>query len=239
MRWVFVFLSWCLLCGPTVARDRLEPIQACPLTRLPNPALASRTQCGKSHCVELGQGRSICKCVPDKEDPSHLILFESDKEIQRWRANAYLKRTDNFEVLSGDLRGNGKPLWIIANHELSSRDMLVRFWSLHALDPADPAKPLISWSVSDYGPGSFALPRSRQEKGCDILVTEWLEDQDSKGRSEINFWGSWYRLGSNDLTPLVSRKERLRRYLYSFERERTPLEVRRSSSISKDDRIFG
>ncbi len=221
MRWVFVFLSWCLLCTPTIARDRLEPIQACPLKRLSKPPLASRTQCAESHCVDLGQGSSVCKCIPESEEnPSHLILFEGDKEVQRWRAEAYFRRTDDFEVLSGDLRGDGKPLWIVANHEMSSQGILLRFWSLHVLDPVDPAEPPISWSVSDYGPGSFALPRNRWEKGCDILVTEWLEGQDAKGKNGLYFRGSWYRLGASSINPLTSRKERLRRYFYSFERER-------------------
>lgn len=221
MRWVFVFLSWCLLCTPTIARDRLEPIQACPLKRLSKPALASHTQCAESHCIDLGQDRSVCKCIPESEEnPSHLILFEGDKEVQRWRAEAYFRRTDDFEVLSGDLRGDGKPLWIVANHEMSSQGILLRFWSLHALDPADPVRPPISWSVSDYGPGSFALPRSRQEKGCDILVTDWIEGSELEGGNGLYFVGTWFRLGANDIEPVPARQRRVRRYLYSFERER-------------------
>jgi hypothetical protein len=221
MRWVFVFLCWCLLGGPTFARDRLEPIQACPLKRFPNPVAISHAQCAESHCVDLGQGRSVCKCVPEsEEEPAPFILLEGNKEVQRWRADANLQRTDDFEVLSGDLPGDGKPLWIVANHDLSSQGMLVRFWSLHVLDPAAPTEPPISWSVSDYGPGSFALPRNRQEKGCDILLTEWLEGQDAQGKSGLYFRGRWYRLGTSGIVPLPSRKERVRRYLYSFERER-------------------
>ncbi|MCG7394018.1 hypothetical protein MHY87_13990 [Microvirga sp. ACRRW] len=225
MRWVFVVLSYCLTFVPAAARDRLEPIQACPLARLSKPVAASRPQCAKSHCVELGQDRSICKCLPDgEEQPSHLVLFHGDKEIQRWRADAYLQQMDDFEVLSGDLRGDGKPLWIVANHELSSQGILVRFWSLHVLDPAEPAKPPISWSVSDYGPGSFALPRSRQKKGCDILVTEWLEGEEAGGKNGLYFRGEWHRLGAKDLTPLPSRQNRIRRYLFSFVRERVTSE---------------
>ncbi len=225
MRWVLVFLSWCLSCTPAAARDRLEPIQACPLAPMPKPAAASHPQCAKGHCVDLGQGRSICKCLSeDEEQLSHLILFEGGKEVQRWRADAYLQQTDDFEVLSGDLRGDGKPFWIVANHELSSQGILVRFWSLHVLNPADPPARLpISWSTADYGPGSFALPGSRQEKGCDILVTEWLGGEEA-GKSGLYFLGSWYRLDTNGITPLPSRRKRLRRYLYSFTRERVTSE---------------
>lgn len=221
MRWVFVLLGWCLLGGMASAAERLEPIKACPLIRLIQPVPASHPQCAESHCVDLGQGRSICKCVPEtNENPSYLIVFDGDKEIQRWRAEAYVRRTDDFEVLSGDLRGDGRSQWIIANHEMSSQGMLVRVWSLHVLDQSNLAKPPISWSVSDYGPGSFALPTGPQQKGCDLLITEWLEGETAQGKSGLYFLGSWYRLGSSDIVAIKDRLIRFRRYLYAFERER-------------------
>ncbi len=227
MRWAFVFISWCLLQGTPTANDRLEPIKTCSLKRLSEPVLVSRPLCAESHCVDLGRSRAICKCLPQSDDqPSTLLYIQDDMVVQQWPAETYIGQTDDFHVLSGDLRADGHPLWIIANRELSSQGIGIHFWSLHVLDPVHPERPPISWSVSDFGPGSFARPQGRHRAGCDILVTDWIEGYDLRRGSGLYFVGTWFRLGLKDLENYPKRRSRLRRYLYSFESER---------AVSEDD----
>jgi len=160
------------------------------------------------------------------DQPSTLSYVENDKSIRKWRAEANLGETDDFHVLTGDLRGDGRPLWIVANHEFSSQGIGVQFWSLHVLDPANPGNPPIFWSVSDFGPGSFARPRNPHRKGCDILVTDWVEGREPRRGGGLYFVGKWFRLGRKDIEGHATRRPRVRRYLYSFEAER---------AISQDD----
>lgn len=222
MRWVFAFIGFCLLYSPALASERLEPIKACPLKRLSNPISAASTVCTVGHCIDLDHGRSICKCAPENgEGKASLHLINQGKSEQTWSAGdwpsgSYLGRTDDFEVLSGDLRGNNKTEWIIANHEGSSQGVVVHFWRLYVLNPSDPSAPPISWLNSDYGPGSFALPSNTDAKGCDILMTYWREGHERGRNKGLYFVGSWFRLGFDKLELHPTRRKRLRRYLYSF-----------------------
>lgn len=221
MRWTMAIMVWGLLAGSASAGERLEPIKACPLTPLPKPAPVSRAKCEESYCVDLGGGRSICKCLSElNQEGGRFILAEGEKTLQEWPAQAFLNETSDFEVLSGDLRGDEHNLLVVANRAMTSQGIGIHYWSLHVLDPAKPDQPPISWSASDYGHGSFALPRSRKEKGCDILVTDWLEGREPNGKDGLYFVGRWFRLGASDLERHPTRKSRLRRYLFSFERER-------------------
>lgn len=216
----FILVSWVLSVEPAHALDELEPIKTCPLVRAAKPAPAPSSLCADGHCVDLGRGKSICKCLGHTE-PARLLYVEDGNILLHWPAEAFLAETDDFHVLSGDIRGDGRSLWVVANRQLTSQGIGVHFWKVYVVSPDQPKRTPISWSASDYGPGSFAIPNDRLRRGCDILVTEWIEGHEPRRGKGLYFVGAWFRLGTDRLTPSTGRKQRLRRYVHSFERERS------------------
>lgn len=216
-RLAFVTVGWYLLAGPLSAFERLEPIIACPLARLPRPVPAPLAQCESGHCVDLGEGKSICKCQADDYE---MIVFENEKAVQRWPIEFNNNYTQNFEVLSGALRGDRQELLIVVNHDTTSNGLGITYWSINVLDPTDLRRAPISWETSEHGLGSFAKAVNQRETGCDILITEWSPGSEPDGKVGLYFVGTWFRLSENSLTQFQTRRKRLRRYLSSFQRER-------------------
>lgn len=183
---------------------------------LPEPASIGTY---KGHCVSMPSAIRICKLLSDRED---IVLVEKDgKRVGSWPASAYLGETADFEVLRGDLDGDGRPELIVSNRDSSSAGMGVNYWTIAILPDVESGgfEPPLTFRVEDYG--SFGTFVSAGGK-VSILATKWLWTKDSLGKRGRGLYlvGQWWRYKAGQLLPLLSRPGLMRRYLLSFERER-------------------
>lgn len=184
------------------------------------PVPASVAGYDKGHCITLPKNIRICKLLSDDKDT---FLIEKDgKSVGAWPGNASLGETSDFEVLSGDLDNDRKPELIVANHDGTSNGLGVDYWTIFIFP--DPefrqfTAPL-TFSVEEYGSfGTFVTSGGR----VNILTTSWVSNKDPKRRKGWGTYlvGQWWRYQSGELRPLLERPIIARRYLFSFERERT------------------
>jgi len=174
----------------------------------------------KAHCVSLPGQIRICKCISESEDGT-FIVERNGKRLGKWPASAFLGDTSDFEVLLGDLDGDGSNELVVANRDSESCGMAVQQWTLSIFpNPWFPHfQPSLTFSVEDYGVfGTFVTAGV----GVDILSTEWFSMEDPKRQRDRGSYllGKWWRYKSGQLRPLTDRPLITRRYLNSFEEER-------------------
>ena len=170
------------------------------------------------HCVAFRNRIRVCKVLSESDA---LFLIEKDgKLLGTWPAISFLGETDDFEVLRGDLDGNGKLELIIANRDATGVGMAVSTWSIAIFQESKlPGfQPPVIFSVKEYGSlGTFVSAGGR----LNILTTDWVSGTDPKGKRGEGLYlvGQWWRYQGGELAPLP-RRSVARRYLLSFERER-------------------
>jgi hypothetical protein len=162
----------------------------------------------------------ICKLLSDNDDT--FLVEKEGKRIGSWPGNSYLAETEDFEVLQGDLDDDQHPELIIANHDSTSVGMAVNFWTIFIF--ADPEfrkfRPPLTFSVQEYGSSGTFVSRNGRIR---ILTTRWLWSSDPKRKRAEGLYlvGQWWRYKAGNLLPLSRLTPVARRYLMSFENERS------------------
>jgi len=173
----------------------------------------------RGHCVSLPNSNRVCKLLSERED---IFLIEKDgKRLGSWPTSAYLGETSDFEVLRGDLDGDGRLELIVSNHDTTSVGMGVNYWTIAILPDVEfrGFEPPLTFRVEEYGSlGTFVSDRTR----VSILATKWLWTDDPAGKLGRGLYlvGQWWQYKAGQLLPLFSKSTLMRRYLLSFERER-------------------
>lgn len=190
------------------------------LSKAKAPEAASISGYVRASCVSLPGGIRICKCVSDDED-----VFVVEKEGVRggkWPTSSFLGETSDFEVLTGDLDGNGSKELIVANHDMTSTGLGVNYWTISIFSPGaslqDFERPLM-FMVEEYGSfGTFVQARG----GVNILATRWLWTKALSGRRGVGLYltGRMWRYRDGTLQPVPQRPLMARRFLNSFADER-------------------
>jgi len=142
------------------------------------------------------------------------------KRLGEWPASAFMGDTSEFEVLIGDLEGDGSRELVVANFDGASCGLGVQYWTISIF--SDPEfqtfhAPL-TFVVEDYHTfGSFVSEAS----GVDILQTRWLYSEDPKRQRSTGMYlvGQWWKYKSGGLVPVQNRQLIGRRLLESFESE--------------------
>jgi hypothetical protein len=119
------------------------------------------------------------------------------------------------ETLQADLDGDGEAERILARRTGSEPEIGFSVWSLSVLGPGREG---LSWTVHDYGEGSFV--RRPGEPGCLVLATEWVPDLRRRGPDRYLFVGRWFRLVGGRLEPEPGQPVLARRNLPELEQER-------------------
>ena len=191
--------------------------QALAKAKPPEPATVNGY--ARAHCVSLPDEIRICKCISEAED---VFIAEKGGAIRRkWPASAFLGETSDFEVLTGDLDGDGDKELIVANHDATSNGLGVNYWTvsiLPGLSLQDFERPLM-FSVEEYGSfGTFVQVR----REVHILATKWLWSKDPGGRRGAGLYlvGRMWRYQDGALRAVAKRSLMARRFLNSFADER-------------------
>lgn len=201
----------------TVADAQSKLIKAGP------PVAASVAGYDKGHCVALHNRIRICKLL--SEDKDAFLVEREGQVVGTWPGSTFLAETSDFEVLTGDLNNDRQPELIVANHDGTSNGLGVDYWTIFIFADTEFRHftvPL-TFSVEEYGSfGTFVTSGGR----VNILTTSWVSNKDPKGKRDWGMYlvGQWWRYQSGELHPLLDRPIIARRYLFSFERERTSTE---------------
>src|SRR5215813_1350987 len=151
------------------------------------------------------------------------LLEKNGSMVGKFETTTYNGGASRFEVLRGDLDGDGKAELIIANRDGVSNGIGFDYWTISIMP--DPLKygfsrPL-EFSVEEYGSeGIFVKPSGDNHRN--ILATEWqLNAIREKNRGDgMYFVGRWFRYKSGSLEPIPGKPILVRRYLFGFEKER-------------------
>lgn len=174
----------------------------------------------KIHCVSLPGGIRICKYMSESNDGTFLVERQG-KRLGKWPASASFGETSDFEVLLGDLDGDGQRELVVANHDGMSNGMAIDYWTISIFSDAEfrSFQAPLMFSVQEYGSFGTFVPTSGR---VDIFTTRWLNGEDPKGRRVPGTYlaGQWWRYKSGELHVVPDRPVMARRFLYSFADER-------------------
>jgi hypothetical protein len=187
--------------------------------KAPEPATVSGYS--RAHCAALPNGVRICKCISEAED---VFVAEKGGQIKgKWPTTAAYGETSDFDVLVGDLDGDGAKELIVANHDGSSQGMMVSYWTISIFPGLENFERALVFSVEEYGSfGTFVQVRG----GVQILATKWIWSKALRGRRGVGLYltGRMWRYQDGRLLAVANRPLMARRYLNSFERERAQTE---------------
>jgi len=189
------------------------------LVKAPAPQPATIAGYDRGHCVALPHQVRICKMLSESDDT---FLVERDgKRVGSWPGGSYLGETSDFEVLLGDLDGDKRSELIVANRDSTSVGIGVSYWTIAIFPETEFSQfqPPLAFSVQEYGTSGTFVSTGGQ---VNILATRWESITDPKGRRGAGLYlvGEWWRYKSGELLPMLNRSAIVRRYLFSFERER-------------------
>lgn len=139
----------------------------------------------------------------------------------KWPSGAFLGETSDFEVLTGDLDGDGSKETIVVNHDGTGNGLAVRSWSvfIFARDELENFRRPLTFGVVEYGSRGIFLDTGGTVR---ILTTKWVWDEDRKGKRGPGLYltGKMWRYRGGSLSPVAGRSVTARRYLTSFQDER-------------------
>jgi hypothetical protein len=166
-------------------------------------------------CSQVGSLR-VCKTVSDAGGVD-FVFDVNASQIGKWPTSTYTGGGSRFEVLKGDLDGDGRDELIVANLHTVSNGMGIHTWTISVFP--DPTvfgfQPPLEFSVEEFGARGTFVKHSR-DKRCQILVTEWQYLDHPKRGNGMYIIGRWYYYRKGSLIPAGNRPPVVRRYLYGF-----------------------
>jgi len=129
----------------------------------------------------------------------------------------------DFEVLQGDLDGDGRDEIIVVNFSGESQGMGQQYRDVAVLTRDAPDGLVLSsqFGVEEYGAnGTFVRFPGEQRIRLFITEWEWNDQVDPERGLGLYLVGRWFEYRHNSLLPISGQPVLARRYLSSFERER-------------------
>jgi len=185
------------------------PLVPCTVKRWPAPV--EKKADGKSACTTGPSGARVCAVVGEKEG---LFLEEGGARSLITGSVPFMGQTDAFQVVEADLDGDGDAERAVAVLGSVSNGLGVAHWTLHVLEPGQPAS--LSFYLAEYGEGTFL--RREQGPGCDVLATVWRDLEDPLRGPGLYFIGHRYAYREGALVP-VGAPVRMRRFLRDFRQD--------------------
>lgn len=181
----------------------------------------------RAHCVKIENGFQVCKGIMTREegeDDARFVLEKDGKFSGSWSAEINMQASESeFEVVQGDLDGNGIDEIIVADFVAESLGMGVRIHRLHIFPDFTKngfSKP-VPIDVTEFGSLGTFIPNPATNEIL-ILVCSWeSSDKIEKVKSEKTYLiGRFVRYKKGKILPAFEKQIYARRYLYSFEKER-------------------
>jgi hypothetical protein len=177
----------------------------------------------RPHCVDIGRGMRVCKRLEDSATWDIVFTIEHGGTVLgKWPSSTYNGGTSFFDVLRGDIDANGDEEVIVANLSGISCGMGIQYWTVSILpDPIKHGfKQPLQFSSEELG-AEGAFVKHPGDKRCHILVTNWEYMEDAKRGGGEYLVGRWFRYRDGLLQPVRERPVLSRRFLFSFQNERS------------------
>lgn len=186
---------------------------------------------GKAYCADLPDNLSVCKALVDRTETNRAeyLVRQNDKMLSEWKTEITMySGVEDFEVLEGDLDGDGSTEIIIPQLDGQSNGIGVGFFSIYILpNPTNKEfKPPLVIKTQDFGRnGVFIFNASTRT--TDILITYWTENLNlaeviPKVKAGGKYFvGRWFSYRNGKLSPVFEKPVLARRFLESFQAERS------------------
>jgi len=181
--------------------------------------LFAASTCAYESCATAKPDIRACKCV-DPENRFVIRIHRGDRLIHESRHEAVIPADAEIEALRLDLDADGRAEIIAAASLGMSNGLGVHYWAITIVDGRSGKAADID--VEDYGDGTF---RREPDGRYTVLDTswEWLDG------AHLYFVARPYAYHDGALTPEKWRGMWIRRFLFSFERERANDTVSRTA----------
>src|SRR5262245_16012850 len=90
------------------------------------PEEPSNTPYERTHCVDIDNGMRVCKHISQSE--TFFAIEKNGSMVGKFETTTYNGGASRFEVLRGDLDGDGKAELIIANRDGVSNGIGFDYW---------------------------------------------------------------------------------------------------------------
>lgn len=174
---------------------------------------ASQPACAYEYCAKAKPDVTACKCYgeDDSDGKYTLRIRRGNKIVHESRHDAVNFVNEEIEAHRLDLDADGRPEIVFAHMLGMSNGMGVRYWNLAILDGRTGS--VSQLDVVEYGKGTL---RRERDGHYTLLETSW----DGLDGAHLYFVARPYAYARGALVPQKRRGMWIRRYLFSFERER-------------------
>jgi hypothetical protein len=176
------------------------------------PTPARVPGCREAQCVPFSSNARVCKCIA--EETAEFELESDGRVVSRWSAGMNGTHPA-FAARTVDLDGDGSQELVVENLDAVSNGMAVFYWTIAILDSKF-ASPLL-FEASDWAGG--CIRASPGKKGT-LLSTAWSSSSEPARGDGLYFVGRSFSYVNGMLVPALDTPVTVRRYLFSFERER-------------------
>ena len=216
---------------PTTAQAQISPCRE-PVAHRPEPTpiAAPPNTVGCERGVGLTVGAATlfrCQVMPaegqddiPEGSPEYVFLLDRPGHDRLVLPDSLMAgRYDAFEVLIIELNGDRQPEHVLAAWNGQGNGIGVNRWTIRVFDTD--WTPIATFEeVADWGGASLvAAPPGRA--GCDLAITDFVEDVDARGREGIAFQARFQRLDGDRMVEAADRRTLTRRYTFAFQDQRT------------------
>lgn len=186
-----------------------------PLTSAGTPAETAVAGCARAYCVSLPDGRRVCSCYGDDNE---MRVEQAGRVVNRWPVSWMGTSGETFDVLRGDLDGDGHEELTVASLETVGNGLGVHHWTVATVDGRDPSRVPAQLSVKDWDRAG-SMVRAPSGGTCRLLATDWAELRDPRRGAGTYFTAQWMRYADGGWSHDTSRPMVARRLLNSFRRD--------------------
>jgi len=167
-------------------------------------------------CARLSNGLTVCQCTTSPQ-AADFVVQRNGREVQRWSDSYSGLFPQEVRVAAAHLdTGNVEDI-VVATRNGLSNGMVRQYWTVCAINGANPASPPECVGVEDYGIMGYLVGTGQH---CDLLETHWREGSEPSRGDGLYLVGRWLRYDQGKFSPDPAQPLLARRYLYSFERDR-------------------
>ncbi len=141
----------------------------------------------------------------------HFILTRAGRTVAELPGDYDGAWEEGFDVLRGDLDGDGTRELLIVQHEGSGNGLGVATWSVWILPETGGARPL-RFATQDYGPTGLVV---RRPEGLRLMAASWESGAEPRRGEGLYYTARFFRYDAGRLVPDGQILQR--RYLFSFQ----------------------
>jgi len=190
------------------------------------PSQSLVQNCSDAYCIHATAMLLVCSCRRDPPPADEglsadIVVRDGDREIQRWTEDFSLPSAPGtFRVSVADVDGDGRDDLVVATLNAISNGMAVEYWTVCAISGRASSAPPACVGVEDYGVMGY-LTHGPGEHACLLLQTTWRWGTEPGRGNGLYLVGRWLRYSGSGFVPVTWRPILARRYLFSFQDERS------------------